>query len=335
MGQETWLVIIIGFLVFLPTLFVVFALINKFPGKNLIEINDLAFGPIIGKIVSLAYMFFYITLASLNLLVEQGFVSSFLLPQTPVFVTNIMFILICAFAVRSGIKVLFNPSAFFVFIATFTIIVSILLNYNNINLTHLIPVFQLPKMKYIQSSHMVSVYQFIELTDFLMFIPFVNEPQKVKKSYFFGILLGAISVLIIILRDTVVLGNTLQMTYYPSFQTFTMINVGDVLTRTDFLFAVVLEILYFFKISVLYYVVALGISQIFNLKSYKKVVLIIGVIIVSYSSILFKTSIEFLDYVRSACVWVHMVPEIIFPLITLIVVILRKASNHTAKESKI
>lgn len=333
-SHETWLVIVVGFLVFLPTLFVVFKLIDLFPGKNLIEMNDLAFGPALGKIMSLAYMFFYITLASLNLIVEQGFVATFLLPQTPVLVTNIMFMLVCAFAVRGGIKTLFNQSTLFVITATFIIIVSILLNINNIDLLNLFPVFQLPKMKYIQATHMVSVYQFIELTDFLMFVPFVTDPKKVKRSFFYGILFGAVSLLIIIIRDTVVLGNTLQMTYYPSFQTFRMIDVGDIISRSEFLFAIILDMLYFFKISILYYVVALGISQIFHLESYKRIVLTIGIIIVAYSSILFQTSVDFLEYVRTACVWVHTVPELIFPLVTILVVVSRRALNHKTKEIK-
>ena len=90
--QDTWLTVIFGFIVALPIIWIFAALGEKFPGKNLIEINDAVFGKIPGKIISVLYIFFFFSLTFLNSGVMTDFVSSSLLPDTPDIAVLIMFI---------------------------------------------------------------------------------------------------------------------------------------------------------------------------------------------------------------------------------------------------
>ena len=58
--HEAWLVFLIaaGIAMVLALLYV--KLCALYPGKNLIEINDLVFGKIVGRIISVAYLLYFI-----------------------------------------------------------------------------------------------------------------------------------------------------------------------------------------------------------------------------------------------------------------------------------
>ena len=73
---------------------------KKYPGKTIIEINDCVFGTYIGKIFSSLYIFFFFSLAFLNANNMSGFVSSYVLPDTPTVVILFMFMFVCAWSVR-------------------------------------------------------------------------------------------------------------------------------------------------------------------------------------------------------------------------------------------
>jgi spore germination protein KB len=65
--HDSWAMAVTGFLFAVPMVAIYAALFRKFPGKNLIEIDDVVFGSIMGKIVSVSYLFFFLSLAALNI----------------------------------------------------------------------------------------------------------------------------------------------------------------------------------------------------------------------------------------------------------------------------
>ena len=59
-GRNAWLVILAGMVEGLFFAFIFTTLAMRFKGKNLVEINNLIFGSILGKVISLAYLgYFY------------------------------------------------------------------------------------------------------------------------------------------------------------------------------------------------------------------------------------------------------------------------------------
>lgn len=136
-------------------------------------------------------------------------------------------------------------------------------------------------MKYLQGTHIISTIPFGEIVVFLMVTPNIKIPKnKIGKYFTLGFAIGGISLILIVLRDIAVLGNTITLFTFPSFETLRMIRLSNTLGRMEVLFAVILIILMFFKISFLYYVSVLAISQIFKLNSHKNIVIGVGIIII-------------------------------------------------------
>ena len=323
--QGSWIVVIIGFLIGMIFLLVYTALMRKFPNKNLVEINDLVFGPVVGKIFSFIYVYFFMSLSSLNLKDLGDFVGMTIMPNTPTIVILIFFMYVCAWAVRSGIEVVARYSMVFTLTSLVIIIVTIFLTVNQMDFNNFFPIFSQPVIKYVQGSHIVSTIPFGEVVVFLMVTPNIKIPSNEIRKYFaLGFSLGGIGLILIMLRDIAVLGNTITLFSLPSYETLRMISISTALSRTEILFAVALIILFFFKVSFLYYVTVLAISQIFKLDSYKNLVIGVGAIIIIYSFSVYSSVIQRLEYGSSITTFQWLIYEILLPTITLIVAKIRK-----------
>lgn len=64
--NDSWIMAFSGLLLTLPLVSIYAALLRRFPGKSLIEIDNIIFGPVLGKAVSALYLFFFLLLAALN-----------------------------------------------------------------------------------------------------------------------------------------------------------------------------------------------------------------------------------------------------------------------------
>ncbi len=290
--QDSWIAAIGGFLASMPFLLIFILLIRHFPGSNLIQINDRVFGKVIGKLASLLYLWFFLTLASLNLRDLGDFVTRY--------------------------------STAFVFISLGVVVFTSLLTLNRMDFNHFLPVFSLPPIKYVQSINIVTTIPMGEIVVFLMIAPSVNDQKNIPKTFFWGLVIGELTLLAIILRDTAVLGNTMPLFSLPSFETLRVVSISEAISRVEVLFAIVLIILLFFKVALLYYVIVLATAQLFQLSTFRPLVLTIGAIIVSYAFILFPSSVEHATVGRDTAPIFWLVFELLLPLCTLIVAKVRK-----------
>jgi spore germination protein KB len=112
---------------------------------------------------------------------------------------------------------------------------------------------------------------------------------------------------------------------YPLLETLRLVHIGDFLNRLDIIFVVVLMLGGFFKISILIYASALGISQVFKTKKWGVVCSILGIIVIIISNIIAKTYPEHI-YTGWNLVLTHIFLPIvvIIPVMTLIVYYLKK-----------
>lgn len=323
--QDSWIVVIFGVIVGLLFIWIYMTLMKNFPNKNLVEINDLVYGPVIGKIFSCIYVFFFLTLSSLTLKDLGDFIGAAIMPDTPTIVIFISFMLICAWAVKGGIQVVTRYSLFFTLAALLIAIATIFLTFNHMNFNNFLPIFNQPIIKYVQGTHIITVIPFGELVVFLMIAPNIERANKgIKKYFILGFLIGGMGMILVVLRDIAVLGNTITLFSLPSFETLRLTSISTTLSRMEVLFAVILIILYFFKMCFLYYVTVLAISQIFKLDSYKNLVVGVGVIMTIYSFNLYSSIIQHIEYGSNITPFQWFIYEFLLPSITLIVAKIRK-----------
>jgi spore germination protein KB len=322
--QNTWIVTLTGLIATLPLAIVYTALSNKFPGRNLIEINERVYGAYLGKFISIMYLSYFFLIVPYNLRFMGDFLTSFLFPETPMIVFIILFALLCSWAVRSGIEVIARCSPFLVIISFVVTAVTILLLLNVIKLSNLLPIFDLNLKQAIQGTHIMVAIPFGEVIVFLMINSNTNNIKQIKKTTLLGLVIGAIYMIFIAIRSTTVLGILNLNQVSPAYQAVRSINVADVLTRLESLITLTLLITIFIKICLFYYASVLGIAEVLKLRTYKPLVTPIGIIMISLSILIYDNALE-ISVIAANIYPAFVIPiQIFIPVVTLILTGKRK-----------
>ena len=324
--HEAWIPVVIGIVLCIPLIFLFRTLMLMFPDKNFLQVLDEVYGPVAGKIIGIAYVWYFITLTALNLLDMGDFSKLMFMPETPPIVLTLICVLVAVWAVRHSFKVVSRFSKLFTITEFIIVAVSIALLFNQMDFTNLLPVFTQPAVKYVQSVHIISTIPYGELVVFLMVMPCVKKltPKEATKYWFGGIAMGAIVLLVVLMRDISILGNAIHLFTLPGLVSLRLINLGEALSRMEILFAVALIILLYFKITILCYVSTIAVAQLFKTTQYKRLALIVGIFIMVYGSTLYPSSVEHITSARTIEPFVLALFEIVLPLLTFILAKARK-----------
>ncbi len=322
--HDTWLVVLSGFVLIVPVVLSYALLAKRFAGISLVRINDIVFGRYLGKAVSIYYILFFMLTLSFNFRDLGDFYTTFLMTDTPLIFFLIVFISVCAYAVRVGIENLGRVSHLFVFTAFFIVISTFILMLDKMDFSNILPVFELSPKIFLQGTHIIASVPFGELVTFLTIMAALNDTRHIVRNTLTGLLLGAASLLLVSLRNTFVLGSMESVLTSPSFQAARLIDLGTVLTRMDLLVGIGQTMMQFLKCCLFYYAIAVSISQLLRLRSYLPMILPIGGIEAVLAVIVFQSSVEHNLITISAGI-IYSIPVIyILPPLTLLIAGLRK-----------
>lgn len=323
--QDTWISLALGILFSLPLIYVFKALMVLFPDKHFLEVLDTVYGPLLGKILGIAYLWYFVTLTGLNLRDLADFAKITVMTETPSLVLTLLCMLVVVWAVRHGLRVVTQYGPLFTFVEFSIVILTILLMANQMDIHNFLPVFSQPFFKYVHSTHLVLTIPFGELVVFLMCTPCVKFSQRnAARCWFGGVAMGMLTILAVQLRDISILGSAISMYTLPGLIVLRLVNLGQALSRMEILFSAALMMLLYFKIAVLTYASTIAAAHLFKTTAYKRLALIMGVLIVAYAPTLFQSSVEHTISAWETTPFIWTPFEILFPLITLIVAKLRK-----------
>ena len=321
--QQTWMVILAALAITAPVILSYVVLAKRFAGMNLVQMNDMVYGRFLGKVVSTYYIFFFLMTLSFNIRDVGELYITFLMPDKPFIFLLVVFTAICAYAVTKGIEVLARVSHLFVVTGMFVIISTFILLIDQMDFSNFLPFFELPFIRIFQGIHIVSTIPFGETVAFLMIMGCLNKTEHAVKNTFFGLFIGVVSLLIVAVRNTAVLGRTQTIWTSTSFQTIRLIDIGTVLTRMDFLVGIAQTILIFFKCSLLFYVLVVALSQLFGLKSYLPLVLPLAGIEVIIAATVFQSPVDHAMITQNAGI-IYSAPLIfVFPPLSLLIAKIR------------
>ncbi|SDZ67658.1 spore germination protein KB [Evansella caseinilytica] len=321
--HDVWIIIISGLAVTLPFLWGCVSLAKSFPGQNMVQIMESVYGTFLGKGLSILFISFPFQVISHNLRFIGDFFVIYMYPKTPLVVFLILFIAVCAWAVRSGIETIARIGLVTVAITIFIDVLTFFLLLGEMEATNFLPMFELSVGDFIQGTHIMFAIPYGELMIFLMIVPYVNKIKQAKSALLWGLTIGAATLLILVVRDIAALGSLANVLVAPSFEAVRLIDIAHVITRMELLVAIVLLITVFIKISVLYYASALGIAQIFGLRTYRPLVIPIAIFSVSFSMVIYDAAAEQM-YV-GANIWpVYSLLFYMLPVMTMLIAKFRR-----------
>ncbi|MFY0781745.1 endospore germination permease [Peribacillus simplex] len=289
--QDAWIAAVIGTGIGLLVVALYIAIGRMFPTMTLVEINETLLGKWLGKTISLTFVFFALYAAAELLFYVGNFLTTQIMPDTPVEAIQILFACILIMGIRLGLETLARtgeilfPFIVFLFVI---LVVSVFLPPVQFKFENIQPVFETGLKPMIRAVFLFTSTFSLPLIVLLMIFPVsMNQPKAAEKNFFIGMLIGGIFLIILITLTILVLGadnSARQM--YPSYALARKINVGDFLQRVEAIMAIIWLITIYFKMVFYFYASVIGLAQTLKINNYRPLTLPLGMIVVSLSLII-------------------------------------------------
>ncbi|KOP79959.1 spore gernimation protein [Bacillus sp. FJAT-21945] len=280
--QDLWLSPIWASLVGFMTLFIVMRLSKNYPQQSFFQICEHTAGLYIGKLVGFIYVCFLAYVTGQIIRSYADFILTVYLPQTPISVIVISMTVLAAFTVIGGLEVIGRVSQIFFPIFFFSIFIIIILLIPKLNLSYLLPIMEdgiLPSLK----GAIIPQIWFGEFFLIIFLFPFLSDQSKGRKWGMITIFMVLFTFVTANLIVLFILGQNIAGTLYPFLKATLFVNIGDFIENMDPIIIALWILGSFVKITVFYYVTALGIGQWLNLTDYKPIVWPLGILIVQLS----------------------------------------------------
>ncbi|QHT63306.1 endospore germination permease [Paenibacillus lycopersici] len=318
--QDGWLGAILGVLGGMLLIGLYVALSNRYPGLSLVEYSEALLGAWLGKLVGLLYFSFYLLLASLVLRNVGDFITTIVMPETPLQIVHLLFVMAILMSVSLGLEVIARSSEVFLPWVTLLLLVLIVFLVPQIDYDRIQPIFESGAKAIVRASLSVISIPYLELTVFLMIIPYVNRPQNVGVAFLKGGVLGGLVIVIITILCVFVLGWDFSSRHtFPSYTLAKKIQVGEFLQRIEVLVAIIWFLTIFYKLSLCFYAAVLGLAQVFRLSSYRPLIVPCGIIITVLSIIVYPNIVYFRVFAEEIWPFYAMTFGLFLPLMLLVI----------------
>lgn len=325
--NDAWIAGIVGVIIAIPMLLIFSRLLSLFPGKDLFDILNITLGKIIGKIVAILYIWYAFHLGSLVLRNFGEFINIVAMPETPMFVPLLCLGFTCIIAVRLGIEVMGRTSTYFLPILLFIIVVIQLMGITQIRLNYIKPILGNGLTPVLKGGFSTFSFPFAETVIFIALFSSLKTKKSPFKVYFWGVLISAITLITITIRNIAMLGNMVDSFYFPSYAAVSRIRIGYFLQRMEVAVSIVFIFGVFIKSSICLLVACKGIGKVFNLKDYRSIVIQTGLLMIYFSYTVYD-NIMVMNYWAFEVYHYYAFPfQVILPIIIWILAEIRVRKN--------
>jgi spore germination protein KB len=313
-GRNVWISILIA-LVLSFISYTVYCIIQmSYPGKDLYEICQISLGKVVGNIVSVLYIWYFIHLGALTLRDFGEFMSVLTMPETPQTVIMVISTLISVYMVKKGIEVIGR----FALPATIFSLINIgLLAFMlipRIDIKNVLPILGEGISPVMEGAWTAFTFPFGECVLFLTVLSNLNDYRQTKKAYYAGLICGGALVLIEGFYEIAILGEAVYRSlYFPSYAALSRIRIGEFIQRLEIAAGINLNVFGIIKISLCLYAASMGISRMLDIKDYKVLALPVGLIMLNLSNILYTNIMELVSWTAKVYKYYALPFQIFFP----------------------
>ncbi len=321
-GHNAWIMFTIGGLLFIPLIFVYSRLLYGARGRALPDMLENGLGHYAGKVFTLAYLIYFIYLAAFSLRQTAQFINIDILIEVPIWVPIILMALLCWYGSSKGVR-FFGATAPILCVGLFILLIFLTaFLFPLLQPRFLFPILNGKPGEYMMPILIPFVMPFGELVCMTMFMGSVRTDAGGKfpaaKHFLGGFALGFIYVLIVLLRDTLVLGPFASILSYPAYEVIRFASIGSVITRIESIFNLPFLFILFFRISIQLWCAIQLMQSIFP-KAKGRLLCGITTILVTASAYIFASSN--VAMLNKAITWIplfFLIPQVLIPVVTLV-----------------
>lgn len=313
--NDIWIAEIVSIIMFIPMLFIFSRILSLFPGKDLFDVLDMTLGKVVGKMVASIYIWYAFHLGAVVLRNFGEFINVVAMPETPMLVPLLCLGWVCITGVRLGIEVLGRTTTYFLPAILFILVMVELLAIPELHLNNMKPVLGNGLTPVLMGGFQTFSFPFAETVLFIGVFGSLKKKESPFRVYYWGIMISAIIIMIVTLRNITVLGYMLSSFKFPSYAAVSRINVGDFLQRIEVTVAIVFLYSVFIKSSICLLVACKGIGKVFNLKDYRSIAIQTGLLMIYFSYIIYDNSMEMRYWAFKVYPYYAFPMQVILPII--------------------
>lgn len=323
-NQDVWISVLLSIFIELLLAYPLYLLYKRFPDQSIIQYSQTIFG-IAGKLIGLLFVWFFIHIALVTLGQFEIFIVTTIMPETPHLFVIISMLIFCAYATSKGIEVLGRSSEIISVILMISIISIFMLLIKDMDFRELTPMFEKGISPIISGSFTIAT-RTVEVLGLAMILPKLNDMKKAKRVLIVGYSLITLFFILVTIAVLAVFGaDEAKSRAFPFFSATRFASIGDFFERIESIHMGAWISGTFIKVSFYYYLAVLGLSQIFNLKSYKSLIIPVGALIVPLCILIAPSIVELRKFTSyKVYTWYALFFIFIIPIILLIVALIRK-----------
>ncbi|WP_349407459.1 endospore germination permease [Pseudalkalibacillus sp. SCS-8] len=304
--QDAWIAGLIGLAIAVAATLFYFHLASKFPEKNLAEIFEILFGKWVGKLFSFIYFFVFVFLLAIFVLRDIGdFMVTVMMVETPIQAIHLSFLIIVIIAVRLGLETFTRAAELFLPWVVMLYIILFLTITPQIDMRYAQPVLENGIKPVLNAAFSFVTFPYFEMIIFLMVIPYVNTPSRTKGGLVIGGVIGGCFLIILSMLSILVVGvEETSESIYSSYDLAKQINLGGFFQRVEAMMAFIWFTTVFVKLTLLIYVLCLGLAHTFGLSNYKTLTLPLGLLTFVLANDIFPNMAFLVEFTRTMQLYV-------------------------------
>lgn len=323
--QDAWISALVGMIAGLLLVLIYNALGRLYPGRSLVEMSREILGSWLGTCVSLLMFFYAFILTSLVLRNLGDFLTSSMMPETPIQAIHIVYLCIVVIGVRYGISnIARTADLFYPWILTLFVIFVVLL-IPDFEFKHLQPVLGKGIQPVLKAAYPYIAFPFLELALILMLFPLVKQPKEAGGAFLKGTVIGGIILFVITLLCMLVLGaeNTAS-NLYASFELAKKIKITEIIQRVEVIIAAIWFLSIFLKLIICFYILVSSLSQTLKISEYRSLAMPMGMILYSVSIIISPNISYLISFDLKFWPLFALTFGLVFPLLLLCIAVIKR-----------
>jgi spore germination protein KB len=329
-GRDMWLSPIIASLTGFLSVYLADRLNRLYPKESLIQYSEHIVGRMLGKVIGLVYLLFFLLLECIILREYGEVILGIFLPQTPIIVLLGSMVLVGASAVRGGVEVLGRTSQFFVPIFVLVFVFIYIMMLPEMEPENMLPVMEKGIWPSIRGAYEpLKWYGEFIVISFLL--PFLSDRERGRRWGMITVVAVMVTMVAINIAALFLFGEITTSLTYPFVEAVRYISIGDFLEHIEAIVMAIWVTGAFLKISFFYYVLALGTAQWLNLPDYRPTVIPIGILLILLCMWPTPNLAELAYFLETITPPLGITIQTVFPLLLLLIAVIRKRITNGGK----
>ncbi|CAI6087735.1 GerAB/ArcD/ProY family transporter [Cohnella sp. JJ-181] len=317
--QDAWISEILSSVTGFVTIWVMCLLATRYPGMTITQYCSQILGNWLGKLVAANYAYYWFVSISTITTQHTGFISTLLLPESPMLVISLTFLGLCGLAAVLGIEVIARCNEFLTLLMLIVFLPLMVLTITEANAHQLMPILGdgiWPVLQGVINPGGGFMNQVFILG---WLLPYFNQPGKARKVSIIalaGITLLSVS---LIMLTIMILGPLTGKLTFSFLSVVQYIGIEGSFERLEAIAVSTWVIGCFIKVTVSVFIFSLCVSHLFGLRHYRDIVFPLTLLSLIGSFWIFPNASALLNYLAFTFPVLAFINQSLIPILLLLI----------------